>query len=103
MGAAFIPVHKKTDRNKVKESFLKRRIAMYDKSELCNKIHEIYPEIGQCDLNLKVAWDDKRNVWEVNFEKDGNRITHYLEDEDAAPCMAGKQCIGLGIEFGQFL
>jgi hypothetical protein len=41
--------------------------------------------------------------WEVNFKKDGHRITHYLEDEDAAPCLEGKQCIGLGLEFGQFL
>jgi hypothetical protein len=70
---------------------------------LCDKIHEIYPEIGSCDKELKVVWDNEKNVWEVNFEKDGHRIMHYLENEDAAPCMEGKQCIGLGIEFGQFL
>jgi hypothetical protein len=35
--------------------------------------------------------------------KDGHRIKYYLENEDAAPCLEDKQCIGLGIEFGQFL
>ena len=76
---------------------------MYDKIELCNKIHEIYPEMGNCDKDLNVDWDSEKNVWQVNFEKNGHRIMHYLEDEDAAPCIEGKQCIGLGIEFGQFL
>jgi hypothetical protein len=76
---------------------------MYGKTELCIKIHEIYPEIGECDKDLKVKWDTEKNVWEVSFITGGHRIIHYLEDEDAAPCMAGKQCFGLGIEFGQFL
>ena len=76
---------------------------MYGKTALCNKINEIYPEIGECDKDLKVVWDSERNVWEVNFKKDGHRIKHYLEDEDAAACMEDIQCIGLGIEFGQFL
>ena len=76
---------------------------MFGKAELCNKIHEIYPEIGECDKDLNVAWDNKQNVWEVSFKKNGHRIRHYLEDKDATACMEGKQCIGLGIEFGQFL
>jgi hypothetical protein len=60
---------------------------MYDKIALCNKINEIYPEIGECDKDLNVVWDSERNVWEVNFKKDGHRIKHYLEDEDAALCL----------------
>ena len=76
---------------------------MYGKIELCNKIHEMYPEIGECDKDLKVAWDSEKNVWEVRFKKDEHRIRHYLEDGDAFPCMEGNNCIALGIEFGQFL
>lgn len=30
------------------------------------------------------------------------RIKHYLENEDAADCVIGEKCVGLGIEFGQF-
>ena len=58
------------DREPSKDNLPQRRFTMYDKTELCNKIHEIYPEIGNCDKDLKVAWDSERNVWEVNFEKE---------------------------------
>jgi len=30
-------------------------------------------------------------------------MRHYLEEKDAAACLEGEQCIGLGIDFGQFL
>ena len=40
---------------------------MYGKTELCNKIHEIYPEIGECDKDLSVTWDNEKNVRGVNF------------------------------------
>ncbi len=76
---------------------------MFDKAELCNKIHEIYPQLGECDIDLKVAWDEDRNAWAVDFKKGVHRIRHYLEDKDAGQCMDRKQCVSLGIEFGQFL
>lgn len=60
---------------------------MYDKKTLCEKIHELYPELGVCDQDLEVAWDSDAAAWTVNFEKDGFRIKHYLEDEDTAACM----------------
>ena len=76
---------------------------MNGKTALCKKLNEIYPEIGECDKDLKVAWDSKKNVWEIYFKKDGQLIKHYLEDADAVACIEGKNCIGLGVEFGQFL
>ena len=76
---------------------------MYDKASLCKKIHDIYPEIGECEKDLNVAWDNERSVWEVSFKKNGQPIRHYLEEGDATPCLEAGQCIGLGIEFGQFL
>ncbi len=76
---------------------------MVSKESLCKKIHELYPQIDECDIDLNVNWDKERNAWAVDFKKGVHRIKHYLEDEDAAPCMEDKQCIGLGIEFGQFL
>ena len=75
---------------------------MYGKKALCEKIHELYPDLGHCGQDLEVAWDADIHAWEVDFKKDGYRIKHYLEYEDAAPCVEGDQCIGLAIEFGQF-
>lgn len=76
---------------------------MYSKTELCSKIHEMYPQIGECNIDLNVDWDKERNAWAVDFKKGVHRIKHYLEDEDAAACMEGKQCVSLGLEFGQFV
>lgn len=75
---------------------------MYTKTEICEKIHHIYPEMGECDIDLNVNWDEERKVWAVDFFKNGQPVRHYLEDADAAPCLEDQQCIGLGIEFGQF-
>ena len=42
---------------------------MYGKTELCNKIHEIYPEIGECNKDLSVTWDYKKMSGESFFKK----------------------------------
>lgn len=75
---------------------------MLDKAKLCDKIREMYPDMGVCDKDLNVNWDPERKVWAVDFNKGPHRIRHYLEDQDAAACLDGRQCIGLGIEFAQF-
>jgi hypothetical protein len=75
---------------------------MTDHTALCEKIRAIYPDMGQCDIDLKVNWDDALGVWAVDFKKDGQPMRHYLEDADAEPCLEAERCVGLGIEFGQF-
>lgn len=76
---------------------------MYDKDELCNKIREIYPEIGKCGIDTAVSWDEEKKAWVVDFEYKGKHVRHYLEDQDAAACMEGKKCVALGIDIGQLL
>lgn len=76
---------------------------MVNKAELCKKISEIYPELGSCNETLTVVWDEDNSAWAVDFELNGEKIRHYLEDGDAAACMIDKQCIGMSIEFGQFM
>ena len=76
---------------------------MVNETELCEKISEIYTEIGKCDHNLAVVWDEPNQAWAVDFKLKGQPIRHYLEDEDADACVIGRQCVGMGIEFGQFM
>lgn len=74
---------------------------MHDKKELCNKIIELYPEIGECGINVDVAFDEAKNVWLVDLKKDEHELKHHLEIPDADQCMEGKQCVSLGLEIAQ--
>ncbi len=76
---------------------------MHDKKELCNKIVKMYPEIGQCEIDIMVNWNDKKNVWVVDLKKDNHELQHYLEESDADACMENKQCVSLGLEIAQLV
>jgi hypothetical protein len=74
---------------------------MYDKLELCKKITSIYPDIGQCGIDLNVDYDEGKNTWVVHLKKDTHSLNHFLEVMDADKCMEGKQCVSLGLEIAQ--
>lgn len=74
---------------------------MHDKKELCDKISEIYPEIGQCGINVDVDWNEGKKAWVVDLKKDEHELTTHLEPEDADGCMEGKQCVSLGLQIAQ--
>lgn len=74
---------------------------MIDKNELCRKITEIYPDIGQCGIDVGVEFDEPSRRWTVELKKDSHQLKTYLEEDDARLCLEGKQCVSLGIEIGQ--
>lgn len=74
---------------------------MYDKEELCKKIQSVYPDIGQCGIDVKVEYDEEVKAWAVHLTKDNNEVKHYIDEKDASLCMDGKQCISLGLEIAQ--
>lgn len=74
---------------------------MIDKAQLCEKIREIYPDIGECGIDIDVAYDQDQKAWTVHLKKDQHELKHYLEPPDADACMAGKQCVSLGLEIAQ--
>lgn len=74
-----------------------------DRFELCEKIQEIYPDIGECAINVDVDYDEEKKAWVVHLEKDGKRLDTYLEDQDAKSCMEGKQCVSLGLQVSQLV
>ncbi len=74
---------------------------MMDKETLCNKIRQVFPDIGVCGIDLKVEFDPEKKAWAVDLEKDGHTLKTYLEPEDADTCMAGKPCVGLGFQIAQ--
>lgn len=74
---------------------------MIDKSALCEKIRELYPDIGECGLDLRAEYDDSQKAWVVHLKKDRHELKTFLGDDDAEKCMLGEKCIGLGIEIAQ--
>ena len=74
---------------------------MLSNEELCLRIRELYPDIGACGIDVKVEHDDQENRWIVYLNRGDKKLRTYLEPGDAELCMAGKQCVGLGIEVNQ--
>jgi hypothetical protein len=76
---------------------------MIKKDEICQKIQEIYPEIGQCGIDLTVDLDKRQNAWVVSLKKGNHKLKHFLEKPDADACMQGKKCVSLGLEIAQLI
>ena len=74
----------------------------YDNRALCTKIKEVFPDIGECGIDIDVDYDDTKKAYIVNMKKGQRNVKTHLELEDADTCMLGKQCIGLGIQIAQF-
>ena len=72
-----------------------------DDKTLCDKIRTLYPDIGECGIDVNVAYDDANGRWTVDLNKEGKALKTFLEPDDAALCMEGKQCMSLGIEINQ--
>jgi hypothetical protein len=74
---------------------------MIDKKELCEKIRQLYPDIGECGIDVNVEFDEEQKAWVVDLKKEKHELKTFLEDNDAEACMLGKQCVSLGIEIAQ--
>ncbi len=74
---------------------------MLDKNALCEKIRDIYPDIGECGIDVDVEYDQDQNRWTVHLKKDEHELKTFLDPGDAEGCMEGRQCVSLGIEINQ--
>lgn len=71
--------------------------------ELKTRITSMYPEIGKYGLVLEVTRDQENNAWLVSFSKGKDQGRTHLELADAEGCMAGQECVHLGVQIGQFV
>lgn len=74
---------------------------MHSNKELCEKIREVFPEIGACGIDLNVEYDSENRAWLVDLRKEDHHLKTFLEIPDAEKCMEGKQCISLGLQIAQ--
>lgn len=76
---------------------------MHDSKQLCDRIQSLYPDLGDCGIDVKVDYDEGRKAWTVDLKKDRHELKTYLEPEDADTCMAGKQCVSLTLQIAQLV
>ncbi len=74
-----------------------------DRETLCQKIQEIYPQIGQCNIDVKVDFDQETNTWLVTLERGGEVLKTRLEVPEAEACLEGKQCVSLALQVSQLV
>jgi len=68
---------------------------------ICAKIIEVFPDIGTCGIEVNVEFDDGRKAWAVDLERNGHHLKTYLEVDEAENCVAGKECLSLGLQVGR--
>jgi hypothetical protein len=76
---------------------------VHNKEELCDKIRSIYPEIGECGIDVDITYDQGKKASVVDLKKEGRHLITYLEPQDADACMEGKQCVHLGMQISQLI
>jgi hypothetical protein len=74
---------------------------MHDKNALCEKIRSVFPDIGECGIDVQVDYDEQKGAWVVDLKKERHHLKTYLEPPDADLCMEGKQCVSLGVQIAQ--
>ena len=74
---------------------------MYEKEKICAKIKSIYPDIGECGIDLEVDYDETQKSLVVYLRKGNKEVKHFLPSEDADACLEEKKCVALGLEIAQ--
>ena len=74
---------------------------MCDKKELYNKTREVFPDMSECRIDVKVEYDQKNSAYVVDLKKDNRNPKTYLEPQDDDLCMDGRQCAGRGFQIAQ--
>lgn len=74
---------------------------MHDKNELCDKIKSIYPDLGECGIDIDLNYDESKKAWIVDLKQGEHHLTTHLEPEDADACIDGKECVYLGTQIAQ--
>jgi hypothetical protein len=96
-----MPASAERKRNRPAQGIEPGRCFVIDKKTLCEKIRQLYPDIGECGIDVDVEYDPAQTSWVVHLKKDHQTLKTFLEEGDAEKCMLGQKCVGLGIEIAQ--
>ena len=69
--------------------------------EVCEKIRAVYPDVGECGIDIDVNFDEVNRAWSVHLKKENRTLGTFIEPDDADTCIENKQCLGLGLQIAQ--
>jgi len=72
------------------------------KELIVKKIKEIYPELGAHSVELLVS-QEEGGGWDVTMKMGEAELTTHIEKHDAEKCLAGEQCVHMGVQVGRFI
>ena len=75
----------------------------YTQVALEDKLYEMYPELMEHKIALRLSFDEERNAWVIRFDREGHGRYAFLDKADADACMDGIQCIYLGTLIDQYV
>ena len=79
----------------------KRGGKIMDNGALCEKIRQLYPDIGECGIDVRAEYDEAQKAWVIYLKRDNQALKTYLDEGDAEKCMIGNKCVGLSIQVAQ--
>lgn len=68
-----------------------------------DKLLEMYPDISEHRIALRLSFDEERNAWVIRFEKGVHSRYAFLDKADADACVDGQQCLYLGVLVEQYI
>jgi len=74
---------------------------MMNKDALCEKIRSVFPDIGVCGIDLQVDFDEGNHAYVLDLKHGNRHLKTFMEVGDADACLAGRQCVSLGLQIAQ--
>ena len=75
----------------------------YTLLSLEDKLLEMYPEIHQNEVKMKLRFEEDKDAWLISLDKDGRHLETHLNNADAEACLQGRICVSLGVKVGEFM
>ena len=74
---------------------------MFNKEEVCQKVKELNPDLGACDVDIETHYSTAKKSWIIVSKKGGHDIVHSLDKMDIKNCLDGVQCFSLGLDVAE--
>ena len=75
----------------------------YTMDALKAKVKEMFPDIDKYQMDCSLTFDEGKKAYIIKLTKGAHVLTTHLDRPDADACLAGKECVHLGVQMAQFV